>query len=246
MREIDLFTNDVDFFKIIRKKFKILNLFTENKKKFKSKLLKRTKIQTIKNFSNYKNSTNVAFCYGFGKIINSQIINSYSFGIWNIHPGDLPKYRGRHPITAAFLNDEKKIGLSIHSIDNRIDMGKLLAKTFVKRNYIDDEADIKKKIFKIMIPLIKTAFKNFKNKKFKELSEGTYHKPFYDGIQIKDSTKEEHIYVYNATKAQKTHGGIFINNKKYYDVFFFHSKNVKKRKSDVIFCKNGKKLVMIK
>ena len=50
MREIDLFTNDVDFFKIIRKKFKILNLFTENKKKFKSKLLKRTKIQTIKIF----------------------------------------------------------------------------------------------------------------------------------------------------------------------------------------------------
>ena len=106
------------------------------------------------------------------KIINSQIINSYSFGIWNIHPGDLPKYRGRHPITAAFLNDEKKIGLSIHSIDNRIDMGKLLAKTFVKRNYIDDEADIKKKIFKIMIPLIKTAFKNFKIKNLRNCLKG--------------------------------------------------------------------------
>ena len=93
-----------------------------------------------------------------------------------------------------------------------------------------------------MIPLIKTAFKNFKNKKFKELSEGTYHKPFYDGIQIKDSTKEEHIYVYNATKAQKTHGGIFINNKKYYDVFFSILKMLKKGNQMLFFVKMEKNL----
>ena len=38
-------------------------------------------------------------------------------GIWNIHPGNLPN-RGRHPISWALINNEKKIGISVQ-INNK-------------------------------------------------------------------------------------------------------------------------------
>ena len=41
-------------------------------------------------------------------IISKKIIKFYKMGIWNIHPGELPAYRGRHPISWAIMNNEKK------------------------------------------------------------------------------------------------------------------------------------------
>ena len=64
-----------------------------------------------------------------------KIIKSYKLGIINIHTGDLPKYRGRNPLIWAFLNNEKKIGVTSHLIDVKIDRGYLLKKIFIKRNF---------------------------------------------------------------------------------------------------------------
>lgn len=249
MREIDLFTNDVNFLNIIKKKYKILNLFTENKNLLKTKNSKNFKVFRVKSFNNirkYLTNSEFALCYSFGLIIKKEIIKSYSNGIWNIHPGDLPKYRGRHPITAAFINNEKKIGICVHSINRNIDMGVLLSKIFVKRNYIDDEKTILKKILKKIPSLLNAASNNKKNKKGKILTRGFYHKPFYGGIKINDSKKFDHIFIHNAAKSQKIHGGILVNNKKYYDSYFYNYKNLKKKNSEIIFCKNNKKLILIK
>ena len=62
-------------------------------------------------------------------------------GIWNIHPGDLPSYRGRHPISWAIMNT-KKIGISVHKINHEIDKGYLLSKTYIPRIKSDNENDI--------------------------------------------------------------------------------------------------------
>ncbi len=164
---LDLFTNDIDFLKIIKKKYKIINLFTENDLLFKIENFKNLKIFKVKNFkktSNYYTDTSFALSYNFGKIIPEKLLNSYKSGVWNIHSGDLPKYRGRHPITAAFLNNERKIGISIHSMNKNIDMGILLSKAFISRNYLDDENTIKRKIIKKIPSLLSLAFRNKKKK----------------------------------------------------------------------------------
>ena len=138
----------------------------------------------------------------------------------------MPTYRGRHPITAAFLNDEKKIGLSIHSINQKIDQGFLLAKYFVKRTYQDDEISIKKKLLKNLRRLLKKAKTNLKNKNITKILKGKYYKPFYSGIEIKDSKKIDYIYIYNAAKAQKYFGGILVNGIRYYDAAFYKKKRL--------------------
>ena len=247
---LDIFTNEANLVKKIRKPFKIHRLFTENKKIFEKRKEQEFKVYLINKFNQLSKlkyvKPELAISYGFSLIFKKKIISEYKKGIWNIHPGDLPKYRGRHPITVAFLKNEKKIGISVHSIDQRIDRGKLLAKKFVTRTYKDDENSIKKKILKEIPNLLKKSLQNYLANKKKKLSKGKYYKPFYNGIILNDSKKFSKIYIYNAIKAQKSYGGILINGERFTDVKFYHKKYLKNKSFKTLVCKGSKKLVVKK
>ena len=250
MINLDIFSNEVNIIRKIRKPFKIVRLFTENKNIFEKRKKQNYKVYLINSYKQlfklkYK-KPELAISYGFSLIFNKKIIAEYKKGIWNIHPGDLPKYRGRHPITVAFLKDEKKIGISVHSIDHRIDRGNLLVKKFVKRTYKDDENSIKKKILKEIPNLLNKSLNNYISNKTKKLSKGKYYKPFYNGIILNDPKKYNKIYIYNAIKAQKSYGGILINGERFTDVKFYHKKYLKNKSFKTLVCKGSKKLVVKK
>lgn len=44
----------------------------------------------------------------------------------NCHPADLPKYRGVKPIFWANLNNEKEIGVTVHTMSAKIDSGRIV------------------------------------------------------------------------------------------------------------------------
>ena len=249
LKNIDLFTNESIIINILSSEFSINKIFTENRILFKYQKKQKKNIFLVKSHKKIieigTSGCDLGISYGFGVIFKDEIIKKYKDGIWNIHSGDLPKYRGRHPITAAFLNDEKKIGLSIHSINEKIDQGFLLGKIFVKRTYQDDEFSIREKLLKNIKRLVKISIKNFKNKDIFKISKGKYYKPFFKGISIPDSKKFDYIYIYNATKAQKCFNGIRINGNKYYDVIFYSKRKVNNL-NELIVCKSNKKLILIK
>ncbi len=250
MIKIDLFTNDVKIINKIKKPFIINQIFSENKNflKFKKKAFYRFIFIKNKNeiLKKINTKSKMGISYGFGVIFNKRIISKYKKGIWNIHTGDLPKYRGRHPITAAFLNNEKRIGITIHSIDRKIDRGFLLSKAFVPRTFSDDENTIKKKILKMIPHLLNRSLKNYLQKKYVKIPHGKYYKPFFNGIKIDNSKKHSYIFIYNAVKAQKIHGGIFINGEKFSDVKFYKKQFISKPFSKILTCKNSKKLILKK
>lgn len=62
----------------------------------------------------------------FGMLIPNSLIKKCKYGIWNIHPSLLPRYRGPTPIQSALVNGEKETGVSIIAIDEQIDHGPLL------------------------------------------------------------------------------------------------------------------------
>lgn len=64
----------------------------------------------------------------YGKIIPREILNIPKHGALNVHPSLLPKYRGASPIQAQILNDEKKVGVTIMLMDEKMDHGPVLAK----------------------------------------------------------------------------------------------------------------------
>ena len=256
MFTVNLFTNSLKITQIISRNFHVKDNFIE--KKIKNKALLKFCIKNgikinkdVKNFSKIKNfffnNADLAIIYGCGIIFKKNYISKYKYGMWNIHPGDLPKYRGRHPISWAFLNNEKKIGITIHKINEKIDQGKFLIKDFVNRDLQDDENNIKEKIFTKLPKLIKKALKKIKSKKLIKIGKGNYHPPLYHGVKIKNPIKYDFMYVYNAIKAQSVYGGIKIGKTNFKNVFFYNKKKLKTLKNfNVVKCKNNKKLILVR
>ena len=69
----------------------------------------------------------------FNQIIIKAIIQIPKYGVINIHPSLLPRYRGTTPTVWALINGEKETGISIHFIeDETIDSGRIILQSRLK------------------------------------------------------------------------------------------------------------------
>jgi methionyl-tRNA formyltransferase len=63
----------------------------------------------------------------YGKIIPQAIIDSFPYGIINIHPSLLPRHRGSTPIESVILEGASETGVSIMQLVKEMDAGPLYA-----------------------------------------------------------------------------------------------------------------------
>jgi methionyl-tRNA formyltransferase len=63
----------------------------------------------------------------YGRIIPKIILDLPKYGVLNIHPSLLPKYRGSSPLQEQILNDEKNIGVTVMLMDEQVDHGPIIA-----------------------------------------------------------------------------------------------------------------------
>ena len=82
--------------------------------------------------NNISAKNSLFFVLAYGKILKKEILDFPEFGIWNLHPSLLPKYRGPSPIMSAILNDDKKTGISLMFLDEKMDHGPILAQKKIK------------------------------------------------------------------------------------------------------------------
>ena len=59
----------------------------------------------------------------YGRIVPQSLIDLFPFGIINIHPSLLPKYRGPSPIESAIANGDGVTGVSIMALSAKMDAG---------------------------------------------------------------------------------------------------------------------------
>ena len=69
---------------------------------------------------------NLFILSAFGRILSGELLKVPSLGGMNIHPSLLPKYRGPAPIQRAIMAGEKKSGITIFFMDEKIDHGKII------------------------------------------------------------------------------------------------------------------------
>lgn len=62
----------------------------------------------------------------YGQIIPKVVLDIFPKGILNIHPSLLPKYRGASPIQAAIFYGDKKTGVTIIKMDEKVDHGPII------------------------------------------------------------------------------------------------------------------------
>ncbi len=60
-------------------------------------------------------------------LLPASILALPRFGVINLHPSLLPKYRGRAPVNWAILRGETRLGLTAHWVDAGMDTGDIIA-----------------------------------------------------------------------------------------------------------------------
>ena len=94
----------------------------------------------------------------YGKIIPKEILNIPQFKSINIHPSLLPKYRGPSPIQTAILNGDKKTGITVIIMDEKMDHGPVIFQKELEilpdENYKELEKRLSQESGKILIKII--------------------------------------------------------------------------------------------
>ncbi len=62
----------------------------------------------------------------YGQILTQAVLNSFPMGVWNIHAGLLPQYRGASPIQSCIINGEAETGVSVMKTELGLDCGDIL------------------------------------------------------------------------------------------------------------------------
>lgn len=105
--------------------------------------------ESLKNFTDFTTldfGLNVVCDYGL--IIPKEILDVPKFGSINIHPSLLPKYRGPSPIQTALINGDKKTGVTIMLMDEKMDHGPILAQKTVSVGPDDTYPQLSQKLAK--------------------------------------------------------------------------------------------------
>ncbi len=133
------------------------------------------------------------------RILNQEIIRQFFFGILNLHPGLLPHSRGLDSILWSIYNS-KKIGVSAHLINEKIDAGQLVLQKTVEPLESDSIFDIYRKVYKVQIDLLPEAFNLIDNNiHFEDLSANNYYSYMPEEIQ-KKTLKNLKSYIANYSK----------------------------------------------
>lgn len=147
------------------------NNFFKNKIEFDKKEVKFLKNQSFtsnhngKKVVNFikKKEINLLFNAGTPRKLNFSTLNSTKYGVLNIHPGILPKYRGSMCVEWSLLNNDP-VGNSAHFMDEDYDSGYLLYKKITNISNISNYQKIRNKVylesFYIFSKIVKKIKKN--------------------------------------------------------------------------------------
>ncbi len=77
-------------------------------------------------------SPDVMVVAAFGKILPDAVLSMAPYGVLNIHPSLLPRWRGASPVQAALLAGDEVTGVTVMKLDAGLDTGPILAQREVR------------------------------------------------------------------------------------------------------------------
>ena len=192
---------------LIKNKFSITTVYTQPPKKSKrgqkinpspiEEFSKKNKIN-IRNPVNLNNdeefkifkelSPDIVVVVSYGQIIPKNFLNIAKFGFINIHASLLPKWRGAAPIQRAIMNGDKKIGVSIMKIEEKLDSGPVLPSKEIELDQSAIHGEIEKKLSVLGANLLMESLKKFGEGNLKFIDQ-VHSKATYAKKIDKDETK---------------------------------------------------------
>jgi len=189
---------------LIKNKFNVFKVYTQPPKKSKrglkvnpspiEKFCEKNKIS----FSNPPNlnseeelkifkklSPDIVVVVSYGQIIPKFFLDIVKFGFINIHASLLPKWRGAAPIQRAIMNGDKKTGVSIMKIKEKLDSGPILMSKEIELDQNVTHGEMEKKLSLIGADLLIEGLKSVEDSTLKFIdqkhSNATYAKKIDKG-----------------------------------------------------------------
>lgn len=125
----------------------------------------------------------------YGQILTQAVLDCFPKGVWNIHAGLLPKYRGASPIQSCLLAGEEETGVSIMKTELGLDCGDVL---MVERTAItptETYGELSTKLSLLSAPLIVKALNALQSGEFTLTAQGE------EGVQIVRKIGKEHAKI---------------------------------------------------
>jgi methionyl-tRNA formyltransferase len=72
--------------------------------------------------------------FAYGEIISKNILSLPSKGYFNVHPSNLPKYRGPSPLAYTCILGDEEMAVSIMSLSEKMDEGPVIMKERISLN----------------------------------------------------------------------------------------------------------------
>ena len=149
---------------LIDQNYEVLMVYTQPPKK--SKRGQKINISSIQNFSEKKNipfrcpetlnnseyefirnlSADLGVVVAYGKLIPKNILETTKLGFLNIHASLLPKWRGAAPIQRSIMNGDRKTGISIMKVQEKLDSGPVMASRELELNSNSTYGNVEKKL----------------------------------------------------------------------------------------------------
>ena len=101
-------------------------------------------METSKWISNLK--PDVIFCFGWSRLLKSEILSLAPIGVIGFHPAELPANRGRHPIIWALALGLNRTASTFFFMDSNADSGDILSQTSILINKTDDARSLYDKV----------------------------------------------------------------------------------------------------
>ncbi len=99
----------------------------------------------------------------YGVILPKSFLKIPRLGCINVHPSILPKYRGSAPIQWAILNGDKKTGVTIMYLNEKMDAGDIIIQKEVEIGEDETTGELWNRLSKIGAELLIESIKNIEN-----------------------------------------------------------------------------------
>ena len=131
----------------------------------------------LQNIESY--GPDVMIVAGFPTRFKERILDLPKLGVYNLHGGPLPKYRGGSPLNWQIIKDESHIGVTLLKMDTNIDTGPVVETIFFECTDQDDINSIHIKANEVFANMVERLINSLKKNRTVRLSQQEVEKACY-------------------------------------------------------------------
>ena len=99
----------------------------------------------------------------YGQILTQAVLDTFPMGVWNIHAGLLPQYRGASPIQSCIISGEKETGVCVMKTELGLDCGDILCMEKTEISPTETYGELSERLSRIGAELIVRALKSLES-----------------------------------------------------------------------------------